>query len=380
MTLALTRLDSELDLVGFLQKLITIESCDPPGEELEIAQLVYNKLLAFGIEAEIDEFMPGRANVLGRIRGSGLKPSLVLSSHMDTVPPGATPWSFPPFSGAIQDGRILGRGASDMKSALAAMIWTGATLALRAKPLAGDIILAFTGGESSNCLGAQRFVEQGLKSEIGAFLCGEPSSLNVIVVEKAALWLRAEARGRVGHVSGDPGVNAIWLMADYIGQLGTVSLACPPHPLLDPATLRVGRISGGSAVNITPDACVAEIDVRLPPRVSPELIIEQLRAHAPDGVTIELIDFKPAVESSPDSPFVKVCIDACRRVTQRTPQVKGVSYYSDAAVLLTGLDVPFAIVGPGDLGMSGQPDESVSIDNVKAAAQVYQRVAEEWLS
>lgn len=368
------------DLIAFLQRIVAIDSCDPPGGELAVAEVVHAQLLALGIESTIDMFQPGRANVLGRIRGRGARPALVLSAHMDTVPPGQRPWTRPPFSAAIDGDRLHGRGTSDMKGALAAMIAAAAEIAARPAPLAGDVILAFTAGESANLLGARRFIAQGLPAEIGAFLCGEPSSLDIVVAEKAALWLRATAEGRVGHVSGDPGVNAIGLMQRFLAALEGVVLEVPAHPLLDAPTLRVGRIEGGSAVNLTPDRCLADIDIRLPPGVAPEAVIARLEAVAPAGVTFTTLDFKPAVERAPEDPFVQLCAAVTAGQTGRAPAIRGVSYYSDATVLLEGLSVPFAIIGPGDLGLSGQPDESVSIAHLHHAAAIYAGAAARWLA
>jgi succinyl-diaminopimelate desuccinylase len=370
----------QFDAVVFLQRIVAIDSCDPPGGELEVAGEVHKQLLALGIESELDEFLPGRANVLGRIRGQGEKASFVLSAHMDTVPVGSMPWRHDPFSAKISNGRLYGRGASDMKSALVAMIAAAEQLAKNRSALKGDVILAFTAGESANLLGARRFVERGLKNEIGAFLCGEPSGLDIVIVEKAALWLRATATGRVGHVSGDAGINAISAMNEFLSRLGALELTCAVHPLLDPPTIRVGRIEGGTAVNLTPDLCVADFDIRLPPATDYLDVIKRVEAVAPDAISISILDFKPAVETQPDDPFVRLCGEMSRRHTGRVPQLKGVSYYSDATVMIEGLDVPFAIVGPGDLGLSGQPDESVSIDNVMTAAKIYADVAEVWLS
>ncbi|OWK24464.1 hypothetical protein AJ87_21020 [Rhizobium yanglingense] len=96
------------DPVRFLQQVVAIDSCDPPGGELEVARLVHRELLSLGIESELDEFLPGRANVLGRVRGTGEKPALVLSSHMDTVPVGTVPWQRMPFSGEIEMGACTG--------------------------------------------------------------------------------------------------------------------------------------------------------------------------------------------------------------------------------------------------------------------------------
>lgn len=368
------------DPIGFLQQIVTIDSCDPPGSEIEVAKLVHAELLALGIEAELDEFLPGRANVLGRIRGTGEKPALLFSSHMDTVPVGTAPWRLPPFSGEIAQGRLYGRGSTDMKSALAAMIAAAGNLADKRQTLKGDLILAFTAGESANLLGARRFAEQGLKEEIGAFLCGEPSDLDIIIVEKAALWLRATAMGRLGHVSGEPGINAIDAIHSFLTRLYSLELDCPPHPLLDGPTIRVGRIEGGSAINLTPDRCAVDIDIRLPPGVDHLAVVTRVENIAPEDVVIRILDFKPAVESLPDESFVKLCSDVCTRHRMRKPEIKGVSYYSDGTVLLEGLSVPFAIIGPGDLGLSGQPDESVSIENVLKAVDIYQDVATAWLS
>lgn len=368
------------DVEHFLMELIRIPSCDPPGGELAVARHVFAQLQALGIEAELDEFAPGRANVLGRVPGSGQKPPLVLSAHMDTVPEGQQPWRFPPFAGDKVDGVIRGRGASDMKSAIAAFIGAAHQVTQSGTPLAGDILLAFTAGESANCIGARRFVEQGFQARIGAFLCGEPSSLDLIVVEKAILWLRATATGKLGHVSGDAGVNAISLMARCIAQLDQLDLDLPGHPLLSSPSISVGRISGGSAVNLTPDRCEAQIDIRFGPGISVDQVLQQIQPHLPDGITLEIMDFKPAVEGDPNSAFNQLCQRACTAETGQTPDILGVSYYSDGAILLDGLDVPFVILGPGLLGMSGQVDELIPAENLHKAVRIYTQIAQEWLA
>ena len=368
------------DAAQFLGELIALPSCDPPGDESAVARRVHQTLVDLGIEATFDEFLPGRVNVLGRVRGRGTKKPLVFSAHLDTTPIGAQDWSFPPFAGDIVDGYVRGRGASDMKSAIAAFIAAAAQISRRTEPLAGDIILAFTAGESSNCLGARRLVAQGFQAEIGAFLCGEPSTLDLIVVEKAILWVKAVARGRIGHVSGDPGRSAITTMAELVLALNALKLDLPGHPLLSPPTVNVGTIRGGSAVNVTPDACEAEIDVRFGPGIAVDRVMAMLRAVAPPDVTLTVSDFKPAVEEPADSPFVRLCCAATAAETGRTPDIKGVSYYSDGAILLDGITAPFVILGPGTLGMSGQTDETIPVANLAAVIGIYRRIAESWLA
>lgn len=368
------------DPIAFLSRILAIPSCDPPGGELAVAQEVHAALLSLGIEATLDEFQPGRANVLGRIRGNGRRKSFVLSSHMDTVPPGREGWIRDPFSGTVEAGRVHGRGASDMKSALAAMIAAAGEIRAADLPLEGDLVLAFTAGESANLLGARRFEQQGLKAEIGAFLCGEPSGLDIIVVEKAVLWLRLVARGEIGHVSGSGGVNAISRMREALVHLEGFSLDQPAHPLLDAATLSINKIHGGNSINTTPDLCIAEIDIRLPPQADWKNVVARLSEHMAGMVEVELIEFKSAVEEKADSAFVAACGRVCAAVTGRAPDILGVSYYSDGAVLMDGVDASFAIIGPGDLGASGTANESCSVEKVLQAVHIYRDLAVEWLA
>jgi succinyl-diaminopimelate desuccinylase len=202
--------------------------------------------------------------------------------------------------------------------------------------------------------------------------------LDVIVAEKAILWIEATAKGEIGHVSGAAGKNAIEIMARLVARLGGLQLDLPAHPLLSPPSVNVGRITGGTAVNVTPDLCRAEIDVRFGPGIEVETVVAQIEAVAGDDVSLRVMDFKPAVEEDPDSDFVQACVRAVACKTGRQPEIKGVSYYSDGAILLDGLDVPFAIVGPGDLGLSGQPNETASVQHIRDVVGIYRAIIEAW--
>lgn len=363
-------------ILSLLTRLISIDSCDPPGREVEMARCLQQALLAAGVFAELDEFAPGRANLLARLAGSGIKPPLVFSAHLDTVPIGTTAWTEEPFGGKFKNGRVYGRGASDMKSGVVAMTAALIALARRQRSLSGDLLLALSAGESSNCLGAKRFVEQRRFPDAMAILVSEPTSLDIVVAEMGVLWVRAIAKGRIGHVSGDAGINAIERMGIFISQLQSIKLPSPEHALLPPPTMSVGRISGGMAVNITPDRCIAELDVRIRPGTSPQDILDLLGS---SGLEFEMIDFKPSVETAIDHPFTQVCFDACAMESERVPTISGVAYYSDATIYAASYGIPFTIVGPGELGMSGQPDEFVEIEKVMRAVKIYRRIAERLL-
>ncbi len=367
-----------------LARLIGVETCDPPGGEVEIARLVHGYLQENGIAATYDEFQPGRANVLARLEGSGGRPGLIFSAHFDTVPVGAQPWSYAPFAAEVVDGRLYGRGASDMKSGMAAMISAAIAIKRSGDRLDGDLILAFSAGESSNCLGAKRMVENGDLKGAGHFLVSEPTSLGVLIAEKGALWLRLIAHGKGGHASADEGGatesrSAISRMMAALSTLESARFDVADHPLLGAPGLTVGTIRGGSVVNMTPDLCEAEIDLRLLPGQDPDAIIARLGSLVGDGIEIATIDYKPPVETAPDHPFVGACIDACRHVTGDTPTPAGVSYYSDATVICPALDLPMVILGPGELGMSGQTDEFVELAKLEQSVPIFERAARSML-
>ncbi|MFW5832491.1 MAG: M20 family metallopeptidase [Pseudomonadota bacterium] len=379
MSHALVTDDGRIEVEALLRALVAIESPDPPGDELAVARLVHEVLGRVGLVADLDEFAPRRANVVARLPGSGQRPALGFSAHLDTVPIGTRPWSRPPFGGIVEGGRLYGRGAADMKSALAAMIAAAADLRARNVPLAGDLVLLFTAGESSNLLGARRCLERGQMDGVDTLLVGEPSSLDVVVCEMAALWLRLSAEGRTGHVSGDPGVNAIDLLRHGLQRLDRAALPTVDHPLVGGSRWSIGRIAGGSAVNVTPDACHADLDLRLPPGIDPNAATAAVAAAVGPEVRTERLDFKPALEMPADAPFVALCAAVCSRHRGTGVKRRGVSYFSDAAVLAAERPVAFAIVGPGEIGQSGQVDESVPLADVEAAAAIYAEIAATWL-
>jgi succinyl-diaminopimelate desuccinylase len=369
--------DATADL---LSALIRCESPDPPGDEARVTKTLARALRDLGLSSEVEEFAPRRFNILTRIKGRGGRPALVFSAHTDTLPAGNGAWTHKPFSGHIAGGRVHGRGACDMKSGLVAMV--SAAVALKDAPLHGDLILAFTGGESSACLGARRLVETHALKDAGAILISEPTSLRVATAEKAALWLRITAFGEAGHLSGDGtgtgGKSAILAMLSFLHRVPS-ALPHDRHPLLGCVTSNVGRISGGTAINLMPDRCTVELDLRLLPHHDADLVQSRLEDMAGDGFSFERIDLKPAVDTAPDHPFAALCLAQAASVTGLTPDPIGVTYFSDAAVLCPAFDLPMAIMGPGKLGGSGGINESVAVADVMTAARVYAQIAQGWL-
>ncbi len=360
-----------IDTGALLAALIRAQSPDPPGDERAVAGVLAGALRDLGLDPRVEEFAPRRFNVTARLVGRAPGPGLVFSAHMDTLPVGTGVWRHDPFAAVVEGGRIFGRGACDMKSGLVAMVAAAVEVAGAGGPARGDLVLAFTGGESSSCLGAKRLVAQGALRDCDAILVSEPTSLDVVTAEKGALWLRATARGRAGHLSGGPVDSAILRMLAVLPGL-SAGLPGDVHPLLGQATLTIGTIAGGTAINLVPDLCTADLDLRFLPGQDPDALTDALAA---PGLGIERLDLKPPVETPVDDPFVRLCLAQAARLRGVPLSPRGVAYFSDACVLAPAFGLSMVIIGPGMLGGSGAVDESCALSDVDLAARIFARIA-----
>ena len=215
---------------------------------------------------------------------------------------GTQEWTRDPFGGEMLEGKIYGRGASDMKSGMAAMMMAAKQLADANTELKGDLILAFTAGESSNCLGAKRMVETGALADAGAIIVSEPSSLQLLIAEAGTWWVKAIARGEPGHGSGGAKIenSAILKIVDFIHQLPGFDFDVADHPLLGQPRISVGTMSGGTAVNQTPDYAECAIDVRFLPGMHQADMLAALERFAGPEISFETLDLKPAIEVPED--------------------------------------------------------------------------------
>jgi succinyl-diaminopimelate desuccinylase len=370
----------ERSTVQLLQKLIQTVTTNPPAEEATLATWVGDYLRKFGLEVEILPFEGKRANVLARIKGSGSKPALIFSAHFDTVPAGENPWKFDPFSATVHDRKVYGRGAADMKGGMAAMLKAAAILSEEKVNLKGDLLLVLTSGETSDCVGAKRLIQEQRIRNVGEMVVSEPTGLNVYVAEKGALWIQASTHGKVAHGSMPAhGENAILKMAKFLVKLESYRIQ-GSHPLLGTPSISVNLIKGGVAINVIPDKCEIELDIRLLPDQTPEQILETLRQIGGSDVEFKLIDFKKPVVTEISNPFVKTAADAVADVTGHKPRISGVSYYTDGYVLANALKIPMVIIGPAETHMTHQQDEYVEIDRLVDAVKIFILIAMRTLS
>jgi succinyl-diaminopimelate desuccinylase len=254
-------------------------SVNPPGNERKVAETIAKKLEENGIECNLRSLGPDRAYLTARIKGKGNKKSLAFSGHMDTVPPGNIPWDYDPFGGQEVDGKLYGRGASDMKSGLAALAMAMVEIAREGIPLEGDLVLAATAGEEVDTLGAKTMIEDGVLKDVGAMLIGEPSNNELFIAHKGALWLEITSYGKTAHGSmPDQGINAIEHMNTFINALhDKFGFKFKEDKLLGGPTMNLGVISGGVNTNVVPDVCRLQIDMRTVPGMEHSEIIADIK-------------------------------------------------------------------------------------------------------
>lgn len=382
-----TQLEQQ-DVIGLLRGMIRHNTTNPPGNERPLAEMLAELMEKHGLESEVDVFAENRANVLGRLRGSGERKALLLNGHLDVVPVGEIAWPHEPFAGEVVDGMVYGRGSSDMKSGLAAMLAAAFAVKASGRQLKGDLLIAGSAGEETDSIGARLFLEQGRLKDVGAIVVGEPSSCGVNVAEKGALWVQVVTRGKTAHGAfPELGVNAITAMNDFLVALRAYQFTYTPNKLVGRPSMNISTIQGGVKTNVVPDKCVLTIDIRTVPGMDHGRIVEDLReicrtlktANASFEAEVEAINDRPAIETAVDHPFVKLACDIIRDEFGRQEVPKGVNFYTDAAIFLPPTGLPAILYGPGDAAMAHQPDEHVSIERVREAAHFYASMIERYL-
>lgn len=381
----------EQEAVAFLRSLIAINSVNPPGEETKVAEAIRNHLASAGLDAQLDEVEPGRSNLLASLPGAsqvgGERRVLVFSGHLDTVPTGSVPWEHDPFGGERVGNKLYGRGTTDMKGGVAAMILAMEYLHRAGVKLEGTLRFAGTVGEEVDCLGAKAVASKGQIDDATAIVISEPSANQPFVAHKGALWLEVITYGKTAHGSmPDQGVNAITAVARFIHKLHSYQFAYEHHPILGGPTMNIGVIQGGVKTNVVPDHCTMMLDIRTVPGQEHTVIAEELRellvqVCEPVGARCEIrvAHDLPAVTTSKEHPFIQLSLEAIKRRWGTELSAGGVNYYTDASIYGPHLGVPILIFGPGEPTLAHQPDEWIEIDRYLDAIRYYMTLAVAYL-
>lgn len=381
--------ESTPQVLHLLQQLIAIEShIDADGRESAIGRFLVNWFHEHQIDAELQPVEGERANVVARIPG-GDGPSLMLNGHMDTVPAGDMPGA---FSARMHDGVLWGRGACDMKGAIAAMACSMADLAqgTASNRLSGDLLFTGTVGEETGSIGVKALIEAGGKTSFA--IVGEPTSLRVGIAHKGACFIRISLTGRGAHGScPDQGINAVSYASQIIQVLETnlrSTLAKRIHPLLGSATVSVGRISGGTQPNIVAEHCFIDIDRRTLP--DEEGVVEEIRCvvasicDSVDGLSWSVEEMPEtstvphgALGTMPDATLVKCAQQALQRLELLSEPV-GVTYWTDGGHLAAS-GIETIILGPGNIVNAHGPHDQVEVSELTESVSLYRDLVQRML-
>ncbi len=365
-----------MDAIALTQKLVQFETCNPPGHEEACARFLAAMLREAGFEVKEHAFAAGRPSLIARGPGTSNRPPICLSGHLDTVPLGAANWTRDPLAGTIEGDRLYGRGSSDMKSGVAAMV--AAACAVGPHP---EVCLVLTAGEENGCEGAQFLADQGLLPQpIGALVVGEPTANAPLVGHKGVLWLEIAISGRAAHGSTpELGDNAIYKAARLVQKLEAFQFDAASHSVLGDPTLNVGTVRGGVNINSVPDRAVIGVDIRTVPGMPHAAIIAALARCSEDALRITPLADMACVASDPTHAWMQTVFDVVAAHTGQRPVPRGASYFTDAAALRSvGQSPPTVILGPGEPSQAHQTDEFVLLSRIDAAVAIYTSLLQSW--
>src|SRR5512143_1358212 len=266
------------DTLALLTRMVRSRSLNPPGDVRECAGIIAEALKLRGLPAEVIEEKPGVANVVSQLTGKENGKTLVWNGHFDVVTPGED-WELDPFGGEYRDGFIHGRGTSDMKSGLAAMIIALGALKKAGSPFKGRIVFQAVGDEETGSdAGTLCMVRRGIGAGAEFAVVSEPTNLQVTIGNRGLRWLEVSVKGRASH-AGRPhiGANAIHAAARIINELGNLQFkAHQPLFEIPRPSLSVTMIQAGTKVNIIPERCTFSIDRRLMPGETSESVVREI--------------------------------------------------------------------------------------------------------
>lgn len=353
-----------------LRELVRIPSVNPDGDpgtehvgERRCAEFLANWLEGAGAVVSLDEVLPGRPNIVARFPADRPgKPRLLLAPHTDTV--SVVGMTVDPFGGEIRDGKLWGRGASDTKGPMAAML-----MALRNNreilpTLSHEIWFAGLVGEEAGQHGAKALAA---KEKFDLVIVGEPTKLEVVHTHKGAVWLTLKTSGKAVHASmPDRGENAIEKMLDVLAFLRPAlrdHVAPLSHEVLGKPTFNIGTIVGGSKTNIVPDRCQVTIDMRTIPDQDVQPLVASLTEKFP-FLELAVRNSKP-LYTDPDHPVIAK-LGACG-----APPV-GAPWFCDGAIFAEA-GSPAVAMGPGSIAQAHTADEWISLEDLEAGTEFFGR-------
>jgi succinyl-diaminopimelate desuccinylase len=392
-------------------ELVRAPSENPPGDTRGIAEVAARRLRAVaGAQVDIISAEEPVANVVARLQGSGAgcRRRLIFNGHLDTFPVGDTSlWSVDPFGGVVRDGRIFGRGVTDMKAGLACSIAAFVLLADLRDAWSGELVLTLVGDEETMGRKGTEFLLNTYPEASGdAMICGDAGSPFVLRFgEKGLLWLTVEARGRAAHGAhvhlGDSAIDRLMQALEKLVQLRRQRVQTPlaiaraiararrkseaisgagESRVLQSITVNIGSIAGGSSPNLVADYARAGVDIRLPVGVSIAQLKERINAllGSIPGISYEVRGAFEPNWTDPDHEIVRLTEQNGRAALGRRP-VANMRVGASDSRFYRMRGIPTVVYGVTPHNM-GAPDEHATLGDLFAVAQVHAMTAFDFLA
>lgn len=367
--------------LDLLKTLLEIPSVNSRDQENRVAEYLADYFQKHGVEAQVQHLDETHANVLAYIPGSDSGRRMIWNGHLDTVPYGSLEeWETDPAAAVQKDDKLFARGASDMKSGLAAMVYA---LCHTPKPPAYDIQFIGTCDEEKNGLGASAVLKDKMM-DAEYLLVGEPTDMRLGVAQKGCLWLEIRAKGRTSHGAyPQEGINAV----DYGVRLASGLKAYAESftsSVLGASTAQITMIQGGVAPNMTPDACSIRMDIRMVPGLTKEMMLGKARElllkeqEREAGFTAEfaVLNDRRAIEIDSQD-WLPSSLRRILRSHGYEGSNIGINFFTDASVLDRAGEKKILLFGPGEPSMAHKPNEYVSVKKYEDAIRVLQELMQQ---
>ncbi|EGA0596402.1 ArgE/DapE family deacylase [Listeria monocytogenes] len=372
--------------IQILKDIVNIDSTN--GHEEQVANYLQKLFAEYGIESEKVQYDVDRASLVSEI-GSNDGKVLAFSGHMDVVDAGdVSKWKFPPFEAAEHEGKLYGRGATDMKSGLAAMVIAMIELHEEKQKLNGEIRLLATVGEEVGELGAEQLTQKGYADDLDGLIIGEPSGHRIVYAHKGSINYTVKSTGKNAHSSmPEFGVNAIDNLLLFYNEVEKfVKSIDATNEILGDFIHNVTVIDGGNQVNSIPEKAQLQGNIRSIPEMDNETVKQVLvkiinKLNKQENVNLELIfDYdKQPVFSDKNSDLVHIAKSVASDIVKEEIPLLGISGTTDAAEFTKAKKAfPVIIFGPGN-ETPHQVNENVPVENYLEMIDVYKRIAIEFL-
>ncbi len=330
-----------------------------------------------------------KANLFATLGPRG-EPGIALSGHTDVVPTEGQAWDTDPFEMVEKDGRLYGRGTSDMKGFIACVLALVPEFAERG--LKTPLHLAFSYDEEVGCLGVRRLIADMMRSGVrpNACIVGEPTGMRPVISHKGKKGFRCSVRGLAGHSAYAPhGVNAVEYAAEAIAFLKNLARRHRDQGPYDRGfdiahtTVHTGVIHGGTALNVIPHNCTFDFEFRHLPVDDPDRLLHEFRdyvrtrlepemraVHAAAGFVIEPLSAIPVLDTGPEAEVV-----ALAQELSGSSEIGKVSFGTEASQFHQA-GIPTVVCGPGSIAQAHKPNEYVSLDQIARCEAFLRRLME----